>query len=193
MNTAFSGIIQDSDYGSGGAMTKMGNGIFVLSGNNTYTGGTTVNSGTLIVSGSVLGLVTVNHGTLTGPGTVGAVTIAHDGTLAPDSGGAGIFNVTGNLSLATDSHYVATFDGIQFSQTSVSGSVNLGSATLSFKTGNLVSSAATYMLINNGGAGPVIGTFKNLGEGKTIKIGNRSLKISYVGGDGNDVVLTALP
>ncbi len=45
-------IISGNIGGSGGALTKDGNGTLVLSGANTYTGGTTLNAGTLSVSGA---------------------------------------------------------------------------------------------------------------------------------------------
>jgi hypothetical protein len=55
----------------------------------------------------------------------------------------------------------------------------------------------TFMIIDNQADGTVgdkavSGTFKDLPEGATIKVGDIEFKISYVGGDGNDVVLTAL-
>ena len=37
-----------------------------------------------------------------------------------------------------------------------------------------------------------MGTFKDLPEGAEITVGGAIFKISYVGGDGNDIVLTAL-
>jgi hypothetical protein len=49
----------------------------------------------------------------------------------------------------------------------------------------------TFTIIDNQGSKAVSGTFKGLAEGSTIKVGDIEFKISYVGGDGNDVVLTA--
>ena len=47
-STAFSGTI----IGNGGKLTKLGTGTFTLTGNNTYTGKTTVSDGTLALSGA---------------------------------------------------------------------------------------------------------------------------------------------
>jgi autotransporter-associated beta strand protein len=64
--TTFSGIISGS-----GSLTKTGTGIWILSGSNTYTGGTTVAAGRL---------QTANTNAL---GT-GSVTISNGGTLCPN-------------------------------------------------------------------------------------------------------------
>lgn len=66
-----------------GNVVKSGPGVTILGGTNTYTGHTTVQSGTLMISG-VLGntAVTVNGGVLTGNGSIqGPVTIGQQGTL----------------------------------------------------------------------------------------------------------------
>lgn len=44
-------------------------------------------------------------------------------------------------------------------------------------------------LINNTGANAISGTFVGLAEGASVDIGGKTALISYVGGDGNDVVL----
>jgi hypothetical protein len=58
--------------------------------------------------------------------------------------------------------------------------------------GNLGVSPAVgdeLVIIANDGSDPVIGTFNGLAEGATLTLANHALKISYMGGDGNDVVL----
>lgn len=68
-NSAFTGSIQN---GTGAvSLTKIGTGTLSLGGTNTYSGTTTVNSGALLVNGSIASAVTVNAGgTLGGNGSI---------------------------------------------------------------------------------------------------------------------------
>jgi autotransporter-associated beta strand protein len=124
---AISGVISDNNTAGGGtvSLTKSGSGRWDLTGVNTYTGATTVNGGTLLVStgGSIaqsllttvttgttltangtVGAVTVNAGgTLNGAGTVGNTTVA--GTLTPGNS-PGVLNVNGNLTMASGGNMV---------------------------------------------------------------------------------------
>lgn len=81
--TTFSGIVANGV--SPLAITKAGSTTQILSGNNTYTGVTTVNAGTLLINGnqsSATGNVTIAFGaTLGGTGTIGGTTTVN-GTLA---------------------------------------------------------------------------------------------------------------
>jgi autotransporter-associated beta strand protein len=72
-----------------------------LSAANTYSGSTTVSSGTLLVNGSIDGGgVTVTSGTLGGSGAINsAVSVQASGTLQPGSGGTNIATLTVNSSL----------------------------------------------------------------------------------------------
>jgi fibronectin-binding autotransporter adhesin len=80
-NTAFVRVVSGS-----GNMIKQGPGIVNIASANSYTGGTAVNAGTLLVTGSVVGVTTVNAGgTLGGAGTLDAVDVV-GGTLAPGNG-----------------------------------------------------------------------------------------------------------
>jgi alpha-L-rhamnosidase len=102
----YAGVIADSGVTS---LIKVGTGTLVLSGPNTYSGGTTVSAGLLLVnnttgSGTGAGAVTVASGaTLGGAGAVaGPVTVNSGGTLAPGNPmGALIFS--NSLTLAAGS------------------------------------------------------------------------------------------
>lgn len=79
-STTYAGSI-----GGSGSLTKTGAGIFTLTGNNGYSGMTTVDAGSLVVNGSIPGAVLVkNSATLAGSGSIGGtVTVQAGGTLMP--------------------------------------------------------------------------------------------------------------
>jgi autotransporter-associated beta strand protein len=52
-----------SDISGSGSLIKEGAGDLILSGGNTYTGGTMISNGMLIISGSVIGNI-INNGQL---------------------------------------------------------------------------------------------------------------------------------
>ncbi len=85
------------------SVTMRGAGTWTLGGTNTYTGSTTVGSGTLLINGQTgSGNVTVQTtGTLGGIGVIGgAVNVAAGGTLAPGSSSIGTLTINSNLTLA---------------------------------------------------------------------------------------------
>ena len=102
-----SGAISQSPSGTSRTLTVSGGGTLVLSGSNTYTGATAVNSGNLAVNGSLSSSsnVTVSSSaTLSGSGTVGgAVAVAGGGAVWPGYGGVFGTLHTGALSLANSS------------------------------------------------------------------------------------------
>lgn len=92
LSTTFAGRIQEVIPARSAAITKVGTGTLILTGNNTHNGATLVNGGTLLVnnisgSGTGTNSVTVNNGgTLGGTGFIhGPVTVNSGGTLAPGS------------------------------------------------------------------------------------------------------------
>jgi len=69
-----------------GDLTKRGEGVLALTGDNSYTGGTNVLGGTLGVEGRIAGKVNVSDsGVLAGTGTVGELTVGDGGTVSPGS------------------------------------------------------------------------------------------------------------
>jgi fibronectin-binding autotransporter adhesin len=98
----FGGLISGS-----GTLNQLGSGTTVLTGNNTYTGATTVQSGTLLINGNqsgATGLTSVQSGgTLGGNGTIGgSVVVADGGALNPGTS-PGTLTINGNLSLSAGS------------------------------------------------------------------------------------------
>src|SRR5439155_23361965 len=81
--------------------------------------------------------------------------------------------------------------GTQYDQLAATGDVNLGDATLNADFGAFIPNPGTsFTLIRNDSANAVQGTFHNLQEGGTVTtINGAAIRISYAGGDGNDVIL----
>ena len=90
-----------------GSATQQGNGTTILTANNTYTGGTTVDAGSLYVNGdqtAATGATTVNNATLGGKGVIGGnVTLTGNSTLSPgdNSTAPGTLTIKGNLALGS--------------------------------------------------------------------------------------------
>ena len=173
-----SGPILNSTNGSAVSLSKSGTGRLTLTATNTYASTTTINSGTLAVSGNGLiansatitvagaatldlsghtggGMTFVAGQTLTGGGTVtGAVTIANSATLSPGVGGPGTLTVKGNLVLNNSS--TLAFDlGTSSDQTVVNGNLTLdGVLTVTdaggFGVGNYTLITYTGTLTDNG-------------------------------------------
>jgi autotransporter-associated beta strand protein len=140
-STVFSGVIQDGSFGGGGDdLGKLnmdggaGTSLTLTSLLSTYTGATTVSSGTLIVDGSIAfsSGVFVGNGTLAGIGFVPDTTISADGTLAPGHGPGtfGTLTVQGSLSFTAAATYLVQVSPTTASNTIVTGAASLGGATV---------------------------------------------------------------
>jgi autotransporter-associated beta strand protein len=209
LGTTFSGLIQDggTNGGTGGSLTKAGTGKLTLTKSNTYTGGTTITKGTLLVtnrSGSATGTgsVQINAGTLGGTGrisgaaTIGTVTTA--ATLAPGNGtrldaltllntltfnSRATYKVNLNSNAATAAQVVAR--GVKLNSGALVSISDLGTSALP--------SGTVFTIINNTGATAIAGTFANLADRSTFTAGSNTFQANYKGGDGNDLTLTVVP
>ncbi len=209
LGTTFSGLIQDggSSGGMGGSLTKVGTGKLTLTKSNTYTGGTTITKGTLLVanrSGSATGTgpVQVNAGTFGGTGRIsGAATIGTATTAATLASGNGArlgaltllntltFNsratckVNLNSNTAAGAQVVAT--GVTINSGALVSISDLGTTKLP--------SGTAFTIISNTATAAIAGTFSNLADGSTLIVGTNTYHVSYEGGDGNDLTLTVVP
>ena len=179
-----------------GGLTKTDTGTLTLSGTNTYSGTTTVSAGTLLVNGSQgSSAISLNGGTLGGSGTVGAITSTGSGGTVDPGTTTGILS-GGNINWSTGAptflvQLNGTTAGTGYDQLGSSGTVNLTGATLSGAVGFTPTNGSTFTLINNTGGGAITGTFSGLAEGATLTLSGWNFKISYLGGSGHSVVLTA--
>jgi len=191
----------------------------VLPANYAFTGATNIlGFGSLQVDGSLAG-GPINVGTdqgdstLSGTGTVGPLSVADADVSPGDDGDPGVLNVQG------PADFTGAFDdefgeepasltvelngptaGTGYSQLNVNGAVQLGSTqlgtdqlgadcSLNASLGFTPSMGEQFTIVRS--TAPVVGTFQGLPEGASLTIGNTPFTISYVGGDGDDVVLTA--
>ncbi len=205
-NTESNGSLDLTNYVFDTATTISGSGgleltAMVLPGNYTFTGSSFVEGGTLQVDGSLSGsAVSFREGTMSGTGTVGAMSVG-DGNVSPGDGpDPGILNANGDVVFAPpnldEEDVGSTFTvvlngataGTGYSQLNVNGSVDLGGSTFNPSLGFTPSNGEQFTIIKS--TVPIVGTFMNLPEGSPLTIGNTQFTISYVGGDGHDVVLT---
>ncbi|MFN8534101.1 MAG: hypothetical protein U0556_11200 [Dehalococcoidia bacterium] len=135
--------------------------------------------------------------TLTGTGAVnGSLVFGSGGVLSPGAS-PGTIDVSGDLTLGPGSTFVVEAPSAQQNdQLAVNGALTLG-GTLSLSLGFVPPLSQRITLVTKTSAGPSNGTFNGLAEGAVISrtVGSSTvfLRISYRGGDGNDIVLTAVP
>ncbi|MDO9405693.1 MAG: autotransporter domain-containing protein [Polaromonas sp.] len=140
-----------------GSVSQNGSGNLILTGVNTYTGATSVNSGLLSVNGSITSATTVNAGgTLGGSGTVGNVTVGNGGTLAPGNS-IGTLTVNGDLTFEAGSAFtVETLpDGNadRVNAVGASGLLTINGGTVDVQAGGSgYQRNTTYTLLTSAGA-----------------------------------------
>ncbi|MFJ3417771.1 autotransporter [Streptomyces sp. NPDC086082] len=196
-NTALG--VQLSHIGGKGSLVQSGTATTTLTGTAvTYTGTTTVSKGTLALrSGATLARsrairltsagARLDVGTaglrvsteLTGVGTVkGAIT--NDGLVT--SG----LTVTGDYTQSARGELVLGAEPLKVAgKADLAGDLDLAAAG--------THPARTVTILDHTGHSPTTGVFTGLREGAKLMLADTTYRISYRGGDGNDVVLTAVP
>jgi autotransporter-associated beta strand protein len=204
LTTEFSGNIENS-----GSLGQIGTGTLTLSGANTYTGGTTMSAGSLVInnttgSGTGAGAVRVNTGTLGGKGTIaGAVTIGTGSStgafLEPSIGVVKTtsLSIQSALTLKGDSTYTYKLntrrvkaDKVIANGVTIDSGAQFNFVAVANKT---LTPGKVFVAISNTAVTPISGTFANLPDGSTFVIGSNTFQASYEGGDGNDLTLTVVP
>ena len=199
-----------------GSITVSGNEVSFGAADNPFSGTITSTAGSagatvtrLALAGSLanasLSAVSLS---VTGEQTVGDATLGSVLQLDHAAGPAKGLLHTGSftlrdyqvLSLAgprtVRARYEVDLDASSSDEVDVHGSVTLtGSPELVVTAHAALPPGTVYTIIRNDGTDPVNGRFVSpsldtLEEGEELTVGNATLRISYAGGDGNDVTLT---
>jgi fibronectin-binding autotransporter adhesin len=164
-------VIANTGSFTNNSLTKAGPGVLRLNGASTYTTGTAVNGGTLMVrnttgSGTGTGAVTVNTGaTIGGTGSfTGALTVNGGATVAPGAS-------TGTLSTGAtiiDGTYACEIDGTTADRLTVTGNLDIDGAALNVSILN-APTQPEYIIASY--TGTRNGTFTGFAEGATVITG----------------------
>jgi autotransporter-associated beta strand protein len=208
LSTVFSGAILDggSGEGTGGTLYKEGTGTLTLSGPNSYTGGTAIDDGVLLVttkgaSPTGTGDVSVNQGILRGTSRLaGAISVGVGNAacyLAPGVDGIGTLSTQKSITFGGNSSYLCEVDTKRKRDDAVSAK---GVKILTANTFTLISLGnrslpvgTAFTVINNTAGKAISGRFGNLADGATISAGANHFQANYEGGTGNDLTLTVVP
>lgn len=141
------------------------------------------------INGTRSGIYVREGGTLKGNGTVTS-DLSVDGTVAPGNS-PGTITVNGTLYL-NGTYQAEILNKDSYDRIVTGDAILNGALNLAFLTGGSVTQGDTFTIISNTGSNPVNGEFSNLAQGAQITVGGATFSINYNGGDGNDVVLTAI-
>jgi autotransporter-associated beta strand protein len=194
----FSGAIQGNV-----GLTKTGAGMLTLSGVNTYTASTTIDQGTLNITGTLTNsAVTIDGGSLAGSGIInGTVAAGNGGIMTPGNGTSPSILSIGAFSQISASVFRPLISsdaaGSGYDQVQVIGGVSLGRSTQLDLTGTRNTAHGNVLtLIQNDGTDAVVGTFAGLPEWSTVTLNGLNYHITYcynseahMLGIGNDVAL----
>jgi fibronectin-binding autotransporter adhesin len=181
-----------------GSFTKIGGGTLMLTADNAYSGATVLAGGRLLVNGAQpQSFVQLSGGTLGGTGAVGQVIASGPGLKIVSPGASfGVLttsNVLFNSFTRFEVELNGTTPGVNQDQLNVTGSLTLGNSQLVPLTGPALAGGMVMRILNNDGTDPIVGAFAGLPESATLTTTNGLLlRITYQGGDGNDVELRVL-
>jgi hypothetical protein len=131
--------------------------------------------GDLMAAGQIEGMVDVFAGGRTNPGNSPGVLAVGDTQYA-----AGSF---------FDEEINGTGFGTDFDTLLVTGTIDLGGATLNLTGTHIPQPNDVFILVLNDDVDPVVGTFAGLPEGSPVLFNGVTCFITYAAGDGNDVAL----
>jgi hypothetical protein len=192
---AFTAVHGIDGGGTGTVVARGPGGTLLLPVNTTADiGRLEVDGGNVAIEGTVTGkTIVTNDGALGGTGHLPDVEV-RAGRLYPGNiNGLGGVLRTDRLSMDAASTF-GVYLGEEHPSTLMADGPDLGGAHLSVQLPSPMATSLPvgnqYRIIDNPGAGAVRGTFGDLVEGAELFAWGHVLRITYRGGDGNDVVLT---
>jgi fibronectin-binding autotransporter adhesin len=174
-NNTLSPLIADAAAATGVNtvnVAKSGTGKWILAGNNTYTGTTTVNAGTLLINGNQTGAgaTTVAAGaTLGGSGTLGGA-LTNNGIVSPGAS-VGTLNVNGNTTMAANSHLAIELSGATADKLAITGNLDLG-ALGNFLDVTGIGTGTSWIIATY--TGTLTGAFETITSGYSVNYGTGS-------------------
>jgi autotransporter-associated beta strand protein len=187
-NNTLASLIGNASDGGLVGLNKNGAGKWIVTGNNTYTGTTNVNEGTLLINGTQTGagLTTVAAGaTLGGTGQVGGA-LANNGTVNPGAS-VGTLNVNGNVTMGENSHFAVELQGAAADRLAITGNLDLTALGNSLDVIDLGLSGTSWVIATY--TGTLTGTFESITSGYMIDYGalnNSQITLSIVAGVAGD-------
>ncbi|MEC5126218.1 Calx-beta domain-containing protein, partial [Verrucomicrobiales bacterium BCK34] len=192
-------------FNAGIKMVQLNGGEFDLVANDVVADTTKIvveNGATLDADAidTLAGIIVKDGGILKGDGALGgAVTVESGGTITPGEGMGTEDLATGNLTLDPGANYTVRLNGTanaDFDQLDVTGTVNLTGALLASNLDFIPTLNDTFVIVDNLGVDPIGGTFAGYPEGHVFSLVSTAdteeyvFTITYLGGNGNDVMLT---
>ena len=191
-------LVESSDNTSGTPNGQHGNAheakLIKLDGDKPNESVSVRKGETVLLNGSRSDVYVDEGGVLGGNATVKSLSVA--GVVAPGNS-PGKITVLNSFSMQGTGVYKAEildkdhYDQIVAQSVQLSNGGNSSKLELVYLPGGTIKKGDTFTIINNNGSAPVQGIFNGLPEGAEFAVDGATFKISYVGGDGNDVVLTA--
>ncbi|MEO8056711.1 MAG: DUF4347 domain-containing protein [Burkholderiales bacterium] len=214
IDDAGSGALTVNDPAGDISVSNGGGGTAVV--NHAAAGSTVITSGAVTLA-DPLGSFTLDHAdggvvTVHGLASGATVSLVGDGPVVIDTHlahgehitvdttlggnvqisntGAGTVDVVGSLSLGHDVPLEITLTGNGATSLTASGAVALDNTPLVLELDYTASVGDHITLLSSSGSGAITGTFAGKPEGATFYLQGQLFSISYVGGDGNDIVLS---